>query len=75
MAISALPLSDLRVLDPCDTVEAWNHGHLHCRGVVEATAPIQGVVWIRDDATGCRLMLQPGMYDVVRLAAGFARVA
>ncbi|WP_417234193.1 hypothetical protein [Arthrobacter sp.] len=69
------PVTDLGLLEPCDVVEARRHGHLHCRGRVEATAPRAGVVWVRDDATGERLMLHADRLDVALLSPGFLRVA
>jgi hypothetical protein len=75
MHIPLSPVTDLNQLQPCDVIEAHCHGHLHCRGKVEATAPVAGVIWVRDDATGSRLMLHSGLFDVVRLTAGFAQVA
>lgn len=65
------PVSDLALLAPCDVVEVRSRGHLHCRGMVEATAPGSGAVWVRDDATGNRMMLHGTAHDVVRLSIGF----
>lgn len=75
MHIPLSPVTDLNQLQPCDVIEAHRLGHLHCRGMVEATAPVAGVVWVRDDATGSRLMLHADLLDVVRLSAGFLRVS
>lgn len=73
-----LHIRDLRTLGPGDTVEALRHGDVHYRGRVEATAPDHGVVWVRDDSTGCRAMLHGNVYDVFllrRALAGLARAA
>lgn len=75
MDIPLSPVADLALLDPCDLIEARRDGHLHCRGRIEATAPSAGVVWVRDDATGSRLMLHSGLLDVVRISTGFQQVA
>ncbi|MEE1621606.1 hypothetical protein ACQ3I4_06495 [Zafaria sp. Z1313] len=74
MSVSLTRITDLRSLTLGDTVQASRFGSLHYRGRVEATAPALGVVWIRDDATGCRAMLHGNVFEVslLRPALQFA---
>lgn len=75
MSVSVSHIQDLRTLGPGDTVEARRFSDVHYRGRVEATAPAHGVVWVRDDATGCRAMLHGNVYQVFRLRRAFDMAA
>ena len=72
MSISLNRVQDLRMLRPGDTVEARRHGDVLYRGRVEALAPTYSVAWVRDDATGCRAMLQTGVFEVFVLSRALA---
>ena len=75
MSVSVSHVQDLRTLGPGDTVEARRFNDVHYRGRVEATAPAHGVVWVRDDATGCRVMLHGDVYRVFVLHLAFGMTA
>ncbi|GER23143.1 hypothetical protein NCCP1664_16390 [Zafaria cholistanensis] len=70
MNLTASRISDLRTLCLGDAVEVRRFNDVHYRGPVEAMSPRLGVAWIRDDATGNRVMLHAGAYEVFRLRAG-----
>ena len=70
MNVTASRVSDLRTLCLGDRVEVRRFNDVHYRGHVEATSPRLGVSWIRDDATGNRVMLHAGAYEVFRLRLG-----
>jgi hypothetical protein len=59
-----VPGEDLARLRPGDRLEARRDGQvLHC-GVVEATVPRLGVVWIRERSTGYRKMLSTDDFEL-----------
>ncbi|MEX5259719.1 hypothetical protein [Kocuria sp. CPCC 205263] len=64
MADMNVPDEDLARLRPGDRLDARRDGQVHHRGVVDATVPRLGVVWIRERSTGYRKMLSTDDFEL-----------
>ena len=54
---------ELAAVQPGDRLEAWCQEMIHHQGIVEEMVPRLGVVWIREDGTGERKMLDTTDFD------------
>ncbi|GAA3698761.1 hypothetical protein GCM10023081_39580 [Arthrobacter ginkgonis] len=55
---------DVSQVDPGDLVEARRGGKMHHRGPAEEAVPALNVLWIFEQETGLRKLIEAGEYEI-----------